>query len=156
MDSSTSSDNSHKLAAAAHHASINSEKGGATVGRTSTGDASATGSTDMTGGRSRRRSRSRSASRGKARSRSRSRSASRSRGRARSASRSRGRGKSASRGRRARRAGMGCSKKGGSYGALVKEAIVPFGIFAWQKKSQRKKGSKKTFRKNRKSRRYKR
>ena len=111
-------------------------------------DGSTTGSTDMTGGKSRRRSRSRSASR------SRSRSASR--GRARSASRSRGRGKSASRGRRARRAGMGCSKKGGSYGALVKEAIVPFGIFAWQKKSQRKKGSKKTFRKNRKSRRYKR
>lgn len=154
MDSSTSSDNSHKLAAAAHHASINSEKGGATVGRTSTGDASATGSTDMTGGRSRRRSRSRSASRGKARSRSRS--ASRSRGRARSASRSRGRGKSASRGRRARRAGMGCSKKGGSYGALVKEAIVPFGLFAWQKKSQRKRESKKTFRKNRKSRKYRR
>jgi hypothetical protein len=152
MDSSSSSDNSDKLAANAHRTQIGdgSIKQAVNAHRAQMSDGSTTGSTtgstDMTGGKSRRRSRSRSASR----------SASRSRGRARSASRSRGRGKSASRGRRARRAGMGCSKKGGSYGALVKEAIVPFGIFAWQKKSQRKKGSKKTFRKNRKSRRYKR
>ena len=156
MSSSTSSDNSHKLAASAHRTQIadGSHKQAVNAHRAQMSGDSATGSTDMTGGRSRRRSRSRSASRGKARSRSRS--ASRSRGRARSASRSRGRGKSASRGRRARRAGMGCSKKGGSYGALVKEAIVPFGLFAWQKKSQRKRGSKKTFRKNRKSRKYRR
>jgi hypothetical protein len=148
MDTSSSSDNSDKLAANAHRTQIGdgSIKQAVNAHRAQMSDGSTTGSTDMTGGKSRRRSRSRSASR----------SASRSRGRARSASRSRGRGKSASRGRRARRAGMGCSKKGGSYGALVKEAIVPFGIFAWQKKSQRKKGSKKTFRKNRKSRRYKR
>ena len=151
MDTSSSSD---KLAANAHRTQIGdgSMKQAVNAHRAQMSDGSATGSTtgstDMTGGKSRRRSRSRSASR------SRSRSASR--GRARSASRSRGRGKSASRGRRARRAGMGCSKKGGSYGALVKEAIVPFGLFAWQKRSQRKKGSKKTFRKNRKSRRYKR
>lgn len=146
MDTSSSSDNSDKLAANAHRTQIGdgSMKQAVNAHRAQMSDGSTTGSTtgstDMTGGKSRRRSRSRSASRG----------------RARSASRSRGRGKSASRGRRARRAGMGCSKKGGSYGALVKEAIVPFGIFAWQKKSQRKKGSKKTFRKNRKSRRYKR
>jgi len=151
----SSSDNSHKLAASAHRTQIadDSHKQSVNAHRAQMSNDSATGSTDMTGGKSRRRS----ASRGKARSRSRSAS----RGRARSASRSRGRGKSASRGRRARRAGMGCSeqmsKKGGSYGALVKEAIVPFGIFAWQKRSQSKKGgSKKTFRKNRKSRRYKR
>lgn len=148
MDTSSSSDNSDKLAANAHRTQIGdgSMKQAVNAHRAQMSDGSATGSTtgstDMTGGKSRRRSRSRSASR--------------SRGRARSASRSRGRGKSASRGRRARRAGMGCSKKGGSYGALVKEAIVPFGLFAWQKRSQRKKGSKKTFRKNRKSRRYKR
>jgi len=146
MDTSSSSDNSDKLAANAHRTQIGdgSMKQAVNAHRAQMSDGSATGSTtgstDMTGGKSRRRSRSRSASRG----------------RARSASRSRGRGKSASRGRRARRAGMGCSKKGGSYGALVKEAIVPFGLFAWQKRSQRKKGSKKTFRKNRKSRRYKR
>ena len=142
MDSSSSSDNSDKLAANAHRTQIGdgSAKQAVNAHRAQMSDGSTTGSTDMTGGKSRRRSRSRSASRG----------------RARSASRSRGRGKSASRGRRARRAGMGCSKKGGSYGALVKEAIVPFGLFAWQKRSQRKKGSKKTFRKNRKSRRYKR
>lgn len=148
MDTSSSSDNSDKLAANAHRTQIGdgSIKQAVNAHRAQMSDGSTTGSTtgstDMTGGKSRRRSRSRSRSA--------------SRGRARSASRSRGRGKSASRGRRARRAGMGCSKKGGSYGALVKEAIVPFGIFAWQKKSQRKKGSKKTFRKNRKSRRYKR
>ena len=148
MDSSSSSDNSDKLAANAHRTQIGdgSAKQAVNAHRAQMSDDSTTDSTDMTGGRSRRRSR----------SRSRSRSASRSRGRARSASRSRGKGRSASRGRRARRAGMGCSKKGGSYGALVKEAIVPFGLFAWQKRSQRKKGSKKTFRKNRKSRRYKR
>ena len=142
MDTSSSSDNSDKLAANAHRTQIGdgSMKQAVNAHRAQMSDGSTTGSTDMTGGKSRRRSRSRSASRG----------------RARSASRSRGRGKSASRGRRARRAGMGCSKKGGSYGALVKEAIVPFGLFAWQKRSQRKKGSKKTFRKNRKSRRYKR
>jgi len=144
MDSSSSSDNSDKLAANAHRTQIGdgSVKQAVNAHRAQMSDDSTTGSTDMTGGRSRRRSRSRSASR--------------SRGRARSASRARGKGRSASRGRRARRAGMGCSKKGGSYGALVKEAIVPFGLFAWQKRSQRKKGSKKTFRKNRKSRRYKR
>jgi len=148
MDSSSSSDNSDKLAANAHRTQIGdgSAKQAVNAHRAQMSDDSTTGSTDMTGGKSRRRSR----------SRSRSRSASRSRGRARSASRARGKGRSASRGRRARRAGMGCSKKGGSYGALVKEAIVPFGLFAWQKRSQRKKGSKKTFRKNRKSRRYKR
>ena len=150
MDTSSSSDNSDKLAANAHRTQIGdgSMKQAVNAHRAQMSDGSTTGSTtgstDMTGGKSRRRSRSRS------------RSASRSRGRARSASRSRGRGKSASRGRRARRAGMGCSKKGGSYGALVKEAIVPFGLFAWQKKSQRKRGSKKTFRKNRKSRKYRR
>ena len=151
MDTSSSSDNSDKLAANAHRTQIGdgSMKQAVNAHRAQMSDGSTTGSTDMTGGKSRRRSRSRSASRSRYRSAS--------RGRARSASRSRGRGKSASRGRRARRAGMGCSKKGGSYGALVKEAIVPFGIFAWQKRSQSKKGgSKKTFRKNRKSRRYKR
>jgi len=148
MDSSSSSDNSDKLAANAHRTQIGdgSVKQAVNAHRAQMSDDSTTGSTDMTGGRSR----------GRSRRRSRSRSASRSRGRARSASRARGKGRSASRGRRARRAGMGCSKKGGSYGALVKEAIVPFGLFAWQKRSQRKKGSKKTFRKNRKSRRYKR
>ena len=146
MDSSSSSDNSDKLAANAHRTQIGdgSAKQAVNAHRAQMSDDSTTGSTDMTGGKSRRRSRSRS------------RSASRSRGRARSASRSRGKGRSASRGRRARRAGMGCSKKGGSYGALVKEAVVPFGLFAWQKRSQRKKGSKKTFRKNRKSRKYRR
>lgn len=147
MNTSSSSDNSDKLAANAQRAQIGdgSHKQAVNAHRAQMSDDSATGSTDMTGGRSR----------GRSRRRSRSRSASR--GRARSASRSRGKGRSASRGRRARRAGMGCSKKGGSYGALVKEAIVPFGLFAWQKKrSQHKKGSKKTFRKNRKSRRYKR
>ena len=148
MDSSSSSDNSDKLAANAHRTQIGdgSAKQAVNAHRAQMSDDSTTDSTDMTGGRSRRRSR----------SRSRSRSASRSRGRARSASRARGKGRSASRGRRARRAGMGCSKKGGSYGALVKEAVVPFGLFAWQKRSQRKKGSKKTFRKNRRSRKYKR
>ena len=75
----------------------------------------------LTGGKRRRR---RSASR--SRKASRSRSASRSRGASRAASRSR----SASRAR-ARSGGMG-------YGALLKEAIVPFGLFAMQKKRQKR------------------
>jgi len=35
------------------------------------------------------------------------------------------------------------------FGAALKEAIVPFGIFALQKRSQRRRSSKKPFRKNR-------
>jgi len=43
-------------------------------------------------------------------------------------------------------------KRGGmgfGFGAALKEAIVPFGIFALQKKSQRRRSGKKSFRKNR-------
>ena len=43
-------------------------------------------------------------------------------------------------------------KRGGmgfGFGAALKEAIVPFGIFALQKRSQRRRSGKKPFRKNR-------
>ena len=58
-----------------------------------------------------------------------------------------------SRSKRVKRGGMGFG-----FGAALKEAIVPFGIFAWQKKSQRNQRShkrylgKKPFRKNSTSR----
>ena len=95
---------------------------------------------NMMGGKSRRRARGRSASK------SRRRSASRSRGRAR--------GRSASKSRRARRAGTSCKKGGSGYAAILKEAVVPFGLFAYQKKLQKKRHGKKTFRHSRKSRRH--
>ena len=41
-------------------------------------------------------------------------------------------------------------KKGGmglGFGAVLQEAIVPFGLFAWQKKSQKRRDSKRSFRK---------
>ena len=43
-----------------------------------------------------------------------------------------------------KRGGMGLG-----FGAALKEAIVPFGIFALQKRSQRRRSGKKPFRKNR-------
>ena len=46
--------------------------------------------------------------------------------------------------KRVKRGGMGFG-----FGAALKEAIVPFGIFALQKKSQRRRSGKKSFRKNR-------
>jgi hypothetical protein len=45
--------------------------------------------------------------------------------------------------KRVKRGGMGFG-----FGAALKEAIVPFGIFALQKKSQRRRSGKKSFRKN--------
>lgn len=51
-----------------------------------------------------------------------------------------------SRSRRVKRGGMGA---GFGFGAALKEAIVPFGIFAMQKKSQRRRNNKKSFRRNR-------
>jgi len=57
--------------------------------------------------------------------------------------------RSKSKARRARRAGSSCSMKGGKrrvakggmislgLGSVIKEALVPFGIFAWQKRTQR-------------------
>ena len=103
---------------------------------------------NMMGGKSHRRARGRSAS--KSRRRARGRSASRSRGRARG----RARGRSASKSRRARRAGRSCKKGGSGYAAILKEAVVPFGLFAYQKKLQKKRHGKKTFRHSRKSRRH--
>jgi hypothetical protein len=47
-------------------------------------------------------------------------------------------------------------KRGGmgfGFGAALKEAIVPFGLFAWQKRSQRRHSGNKSFRKNRSNRR---
>lgn len=41
-------------------------------------------------------------------------------------------------------------KKGGmgmGFGAVLHEAIVPFGLFAWQKKSQKRRDDKRSFRK---------
>lgn len=41
-------------------------------------------------------------------------------------------------------------KKGGmglGFGAVLQEAIVPFGLFAWQKKSQKRRDDKRSFRK---------
>ena len=49
-----------------------------------------------------------------------------------------------SRSRRAHSSHRRTAKKGGmgaSFGAIIQEAIVPFGIFAWQKRSQRNKKS---------------
>ena len=43
------------------------------------------------------------------------------------------------------------TKKGGSYGAIFKEAIVPFGLFTFLKKKQNKHHGKRTFRKNKTS-----
>ena len=48
------------------------------------------------------------------------------------------------RSKRVKRGGMGFG-----FGAALKEAIVPFGIFALQKRSQRRRSGKKPFRKNR-------
>jgi len=64
----------------------------------------------------------------------------------------------ASKARRARRAGSSCTmKKGGmkmsksravkggmgaGFGAVLKEALVPFGLFAWQKRTQRRRSNK--------------
>jgi hypothetical protein len=39
-----------------------------------------------------------------------------------------------------KRGGMGAG-----FGAVIKEAIVPFGLFAWQKKSQKRHDSKRRF-----------
>ena len=55
--------------------------------------------------------------------------------------RSRSRARSASKSRRARRAGSSYkkAKKGGmGFGAVVKEALVPFGLFALQKRTHRR------------------
>jgi hypothetical protein len=41
-------------------------------------------------------------------------------------------------------------KKGGmgaGFGAVLQEALVPFGIFAWQKKSQKRRDTNRSFRK---------
>lgn len=48
------------------------------------------------------------------------------------------------RSKRVKRGGMGFG-----FGAVLKEAVVPFGIFALQKRSQRRRSGKKPFRKNR-------
>ena len=48
--------------------------------------------------------------------------------------------------KRSKRGGMGAG-----FAAILKEAIVPFGIFAWQKNRQNKRSGKKTFRKSRRS-----
>ena len=79
---------------------------------------------------------------------------SRRRSRGRSASRSASR--AASRSRRARRAGTTGCKRGGTHGyaSILKEAIVPFGLFAYQKKIQNKRHNKKTFRNSRKFRKF--
>ena len=69
--------------------------------------------------------------------------------------------------RRSRRAGSSCNK-GGSYmsksrsaaggmggiglGAVIKEALVPFGLFAVQKRTQRRRSDKKKFGKSRRRR----
>jgi len=68
--------------------------------------------------------------------------------------------------RRSKRAGSTCMTKGGSYmaksraakggmgglGAVIKEALVPFGLFAWQKSTQRRKHNGKKFGKSRRRR----
>ena len=54
------------------------------------------------------------------------------------------------RSKRVKRGGMGA---GLGFGAALKEAIVPFGIFAMQKRRQRRSSGKKSFRKNRSNRR---
>ena len=56
-----------------------------------------------------------------------------------------------SRKKRSRRGGMSCTKKGGSYCAILKQAVVPFGLFSFLKKKQNKHHNKKTFRKHKKS-----
>lgn len=66
--------------------------------------------------------------------------------------------RSVSKSRRARRAGSyhKKAKKGGmSFGAVVKEALVPFGLFALQKRTHRRRHSKssKSSRKSRRTRR---
>jgi len=57
--------------------------------------------------------------------------------------------------RRSKKAGSSCMKKGGSsmkkykslkggmgaLGAVIKDALVPFGLFAWQKNTQRRKSN---------------
>jgi len=65
------------------------------------------------------------------------------------------RSRSASRSRRARMAGSSHKvKKGGmGFGAVIKEALVPFGIFALQKRTHRRRHSKKAAKKSRKTRR---
>lgn len=65
------------------------------------------------------------------------------------------RSRSASKSRRARRAGSSHKvKKGGmGFGAVIKEALVPFGLFALQKRTHRRRHSKKTAKKGRKTRR---
>lgn len=69
--------------------------------------------------------------------------------------------------RRSKRAGSDCgAKMGGSsmaksraakggmggLGAVIKEALVPFGLFAWQKRTQRRKQNGKKFGKSRRRR----
>lgn len=51
------------------------------------------------------------------------------------------------RSKRVKRGGMGVG-----FGAALNEAIVPFGIFAMQKKSQRRRNNKEPFRRNRRNR----
>jgi len=65
------------------------------------------------------------------------------------------RSRSASRSRRARMAGSSHKvKKGGmGFGAVIKEALVPFGIFALQKRTHRRRHNKKAAKKSRKTRR---
>jgi hypothetical protein len=65
------------------------------------------------------------------------------------------RSRSASRSRRARMAGSSHKvKKGGmGFGAVIKEALIPFGIFALQKRTHRRRHNKKAAKKSRKTRR---
>jgi len=72
----------------------------------------------------------------------------------------RSRARSASKSKRARRAGSSYKncKKGGmgmGFGSVIKEALVPFGLFALQKRTHRRRHAKKE-RKSRKSRRTRR
>ena len=63
--------------------------------------------------------------------------------------------RAARRSRRTRRAGSSHKvKKGGmGFGAVIKEALVPFGLFALQKRTHRRRHNKKTAKKGRKTRR---
>lgn len=54
-------------------------------------------------------------------------------GKMRRSKKSKSRRAHSSRRRTAKRGGMGAG-----FGAILQEAIVPFGIFAWQKKSQKR------------------
>lgn len=70
--------------------------------------------------------------------------------RTKKAKKSRAKRSKSARSKRVKRGGMGA---GFGFGAALKEAIVPFGIFAMQKRSQKRRSSKKSFRKNRSNRR---